>query len=146
MQPGRLAEDGQTVLEAFGLPYFGGDDRNAANGGFMLRQWELIRCYMEDGPAGVIDFVKTASLQDVAHRREAPDDGYNRLLAGMAGPFTPLVCIPFLVYGFTRWLSMLSCRVPQWPKEIDLACQFDHQNDPYIRDCKLQKFGRWMDE
>jgi hypothetical protein len=125
----RLSEDGKTVLETFGLPYTNTYDVRDRDP-FIWSQWEFVRRYMEEPEelgalADQVEFV-----MDIADRRETYWGGVLRYygISGAAFLF-PL----FIIYGIGRQISLLTCKIPQWPAEIEASCQVE-PNDPHLRD------------
>ena len=130
----RLAEDGETVLETFALPYFSTDDTHSPQP-LIWTQWEFVRRYMEEGPEKLADQVEW--VMDVADKRETFSRGFWRQWAEVAGlPPLALIMAPFLfLYSLGRWLATHTSKIPVWPAEIEAECQFD-ANDPYLRDAQ----------
>ncbi|MBD8793400.1 hypothetical protein IFR09_15625 [Pseudomonas syringae] len=91
-----------------------------------LQHWEMIRRYMEDSPADLPFpplrlFVCTKpTLRNAFIYQAIAVDGFKSL--------------PSLIFAsswaFFRWISQRTCRKPQWPADIEAACQID-DDDPY---------------
>ena len=126
----RMAEDGETVLDTYALPWRSSDEET------LYPQWEFVRRYMEEPEelshlAGQVVFV-----MDVAERRETWWWGFKRMLSETSGPVAILYIImaPFMfVPSIARWFAMHTCAIPQWPAEVEAECQIE-PNDPYLRD------------
>jgi len=131
----RLAEDGETVLDTFGLPYVTGK-----NDEFLTSQWEFVRHFMEEGPAELVGQVDI--VMDIADRRETFWNGFQRLMAPSGSGIVALIFAPLgFLFAISRRFAMLTCIVPVWPAEIEAECQIE-PNDPYIRDRNhLAPFG-----
>jgi hypothetical protein len=123
----RLANDGETVLETFGLPYdttYDSDEEEPE----VYSQWEFVRRYMEEGPEKLLDGVKFT--MNIAEQRESFYDGYQRLGEGAPALLFVLLSPLIFYYGIGRWLSMLSSKIPHWPSEIEEQCRVE-QGDIY---------------
>jgi len=122
-----LAEDDDTVLETFSLPY---------ESTYSIRekvpdifsQWEFVRRYMEDGPEKLVRVLKFT--MNVAEKRETYYDGYQRLGAGLPPVLFVLFSPLTFFYAIGRWLSMQSSEIPVWPAEIEAECAIA-PDDPY---------------
>jgi hypothetical protein len=127
----RMAEDGDTVLDNFAMPFYADKDEP-----MLLSQWEFVRRYMEEPKelphlAGQVE-----SVSDIAERRETWFAGFKRLMLTYTGGFPILVLLFFPLYAFNsigRWLAMQTCTIPVWPEEVERECQIE-PNDPYLRD------------
>ena len=124
----RLAEDGITVLETFGLGTVPHKEKDEP----ALRGiWEFVRLYMEEGPQAAMPVIDHAN--DIADRRESYMAGV-RILMEAVGNF--FLMWPFgMLFGIGRWLCMRSCKIPQWPREIEDQCRFE-PDDPYRVDAQ----------
>jgi hypothetical protein len=120
----RMAEDGYTVLETFGLPI------HAPRGHPRLYSfWEFVRRYMEQGPEKLIGQVER--IMPIADRRESFEHGFNRFYVTLPrGPISVLVA---LVMSFCRSIVMNIAKIPEWPPEVEAECQIE-PDDPYILD------------
>jgi hypothetical protein len=134
-----LASDKLTIRETFALSYVGSiDAADVAPGGarhssddFVRAHWEFIRRYMEDGPQDVVNQIQFCMPVD--KRREAFRVGAERVFANFAGaPFLIYwTMFPFcLVVSMFRWLAMRTCKVPQWPSDVEAGCMVE-PDDPY---------------
>jgi len=125
----RLAEDGNTVLDSFALPYYSDVKFN-----FRFCLWEFIRIYMENGPADLMRRVE--KVNDVADRREGFMTGWklhHNFIFNHVG-FLAYVVFPItLWYAAGRWIAMRTSKIPVWPSEVESACLIE-PNDPYIID------------
>jgi hypothetical protein len=112
----RLAADGDTVLETFALGF-----RGRRNNPEVLAQWEFIRLYMEEGPEKVLPLLENIDIHDIVHRREAFGRGFFVLSAPL-GVFAITAAPLSFFFNIGRWLSMRSCKIPEWPAEIEAEC------------------------
>ena len=125
----RLAEDGITVLETFGLS--GTVPHKEKDQPLLRGVWEFVRLYMEEGPQAAMPVIDHAN--DIADRREPYMAGV-RILMEAVGNF--FLMLPFgMFFGIGRWLCMRSCKIPQWPQEIEDQCQIE-PDDPYRVDAQ----------
>lgn len=124
-----LDADGKTVRETFALAM---DDNNRD---LLIRHWEFVRRYMEDGPRELIEQVEMCL--PIAERKETFWFGVTRMCANLATvPILFWVLSPILVlFGIGRYLAMLTCRVPAWPQEVEQACLIE-PDDPYVKDAR----------
>lgn len=134
-----LSEDKQTVLETFGFSVA------TEFKDYTLNYWEFIRRYMEEGPAqcyydpdkgyklGEVNTSHLTFCNDVDGKRESPKFSHQRIKLNFYGnvvyyyfswPFIKLLC-------FARVLAMKSCKVLQWPEEVEAECPIA-PDDPYI--------------
>jgi hypothetical protein len=125
----RLSEDGATVLETFGLT--GTVSHKEKDEPLLRGVWELVRRYMEDGPQEVLPVIDHAN--DIVDRRETYMAGV-RVLMEAVGNFFLLLPLG-MFFGIGRWLCMRSCKIPQWPQEIEDVCQIE-ADDPYLIDAQ----------
>jgi len=134
-----LEPDNVTVRETFALSYVGSlnaDDvapgrTHYSSQDFVRAHWEFIRRYMEEGPQSVLDQVQYC--MPIQSRREGLRVGAERVFANFAS--APLLVYwmmaPFcLVVSIIRWFAMHTCKIPQWPHDIDASCTLE-ANDPY---------------
>ncbi|GLS03517.1 hypothetical protein GCM10007860_06610 [Chitiniphilus shinanonensis] len=125
-----LSEDRSTVLETFVLPsYTNREDPN------LLSQWEFVRHYMEKGPAQLLDQVQHPL--DIAERRETFWFGFHRLMAEFsAAPLLAWLMSPLLLcLAVVRWVTMRTCKIPQWPEEVTAQSEVNPK-DRYQRDAQ----------
>ena len=127
----RLAEDRETVLEGFVLPFYA--DKNEH---FLLSQWEFVRRYMEEPKELPHLADQVEQVMDIADRRETLSDGFQLQLVNYTGGMLVfmLIMLPFcLLISIGRWLATQTCTIPVWPEEVEAECQIE-PNDPYLRD------------
>ncbi|MEG5842107.1 DUF6708 domain-containing protein [Enterobacter mori] len=122
-----LADDGETVIHYIPLPV-----SNNWGPEYLEVYWEYIRCYMEedDCVADLADIV-TYCLP-VEKQKEGWFFGllYISKMTSRLGWLVNLPLFPFVFFvSITRWLVMLTCRIPVWPPEVEEACRPD-ENDP----------------
>lgn len=121
------APKNDTVLEVFPLTC------NASiKCDHVLNHWEFIRCYMEE-PEMLPELANQVEwCADVAERRESFMQGWKYLEL----PFEHYakLIMPFLfLNAIVRSLTMLCCKIPRWPEEVEAASHYS-PNDPYLRD------------
>ncbi|WP_340618878.1 DUF6708 domain-containing protein [Xenorhabdus entomophaga] len=131
-----LANDNVTVLKTFSLPYYGSWEGLAG-------YWEFIRCYMEEDV--LQELTKTIDMcPPVADRKE----GY---LFGLQYQFRfatkvewiRLLWFPYiLLENLSRYIAMLTSKIPQWPEEVEKACEVS-PNDPIDVSYKSNKLNLW---
>jgi len=97
----------------------------------LLRHWEFIRRYMEEGPLAVTGQIQFCMPVD--ERKESFKSGAERVFAELVG--APAIVKPVLyAFGYlhicARWLVMRSSKIPRWPEEIEKLCAIE-PNDPY---------------
>jgi len=93
----------------------------------VLRHWEYLRRYMEEGPEAIIEY--TPIFLDIANRKETFMEGFRRLYA----PFFHLTKTPFvLMFGpwmffsaIGRHIGMRTSRIPQWPAHVEDECRIE---------------------
>ena len=93
----------------------------------VLRHWEYLRRYMEEGPEAIIEY--TPVFLDIANRKETFMEGFHRLYA----PFYHLTKTPFvLMFGpwmffsaIGRHIGMLTSKIPQWPAHVEDECRIE---------------------
>jgi hypothetical protein len=127
----RLAEDGVTVLETFGLPAPEGSP-------WKTPFWEFVRRYMEAPDellalAGQIE--NHDHIVDVADQRECVFRGAGRVSSDLSPFFITLLFPVVAAYALGRVIANYTSRIPKWPAEIEAECQIE-PDDPYIRDAK----------
>ncbi|CAK9886285.1 MAG: hypothetical protein XXXJIFNMEKO3_02713 [Candidatus Erwinia impunctatus] len=132
-----LAEDNRTVIETFCLPFTFPFITS------LLRRWEFVRLYMEEGPGEVIDSVDICL--PIAKKRE----GYwfGLYCWGFCGSDFSYIFLPVmlgfgLIFSIPRYIAMQTSRIPQWPAEIELLCQ-PEKDDPYFRDASMNPKNLW---
>ena len=126
-----LSEDGQTVLDTFGLPLLGKRDEPA-----LYSQFEFIRRYMEE-PAQLPKLAdQVEHVMEIADRRETFWNGFQRRLADhSSAPVMVLLLLSPLLFleAIARCFAMQTSKIPVWPEEVQRECQVE-PNDPYLRD------------
>ncbi|QYF95415.1 hypothetical protein KY495_09815 [Massilia sp. PAMC28688] len=133
-----LAADRRTVLDTFALSYSGVILKSDLEPGaapsdndYVRGHWEFVRRYMEEGPHEVSHLVDFCMPVD--GRKETVKGGAQRIFANFSGGsalFTMLVTPLCGWYILGRMFAMRTCKVPQWPEQIEQACQID-ANDIY---------------
>ncbi|GLS03518.1 hypothetical protein GCM10007860_06620 [Chitiniphilus shinanonensis] len=125
-----LSEDRSTVLETFVLPTFA-----SWGSPYLLAQWEFVRRYMEKGPTQLLDLVQYPL--DIADRRETFWFGFQRLMAEFSvAPLLAWLMSPLLFpLAIVRWVTMHTCKIPQWPEEVAAQSEVDPK-DRYQRDAQ----------
>ena len=119
-----IAADGVTVLNTFELLAI--SKRKDC-----LMQWEFIRRYMAEGPEQLANMV--TDVMNIADRREGFWNCFCRLFLDYTDK-VPFFCLPFvIIHSISRYITMLTCKVPRWPDEIERECRFE-PDDPYLRD------------
>lgn len=134
-----LADDGITVTETFCLP------ASHLIREELFRHWEFIRRYMEEGPEAVVDAVDLCMPID--GRREGYTFGLLRLLMNFSGSTIFLFPLTFplcLVLSISRYIAMLTSRVPVWPPEVEAQCWID-PNDPINLSAVTNSAYLWRD-
>jgi hypothetical protein len=123
----RLAEDGETVLETFSLPFYT-NPKMKATAANMYGQWEFVRRYMEEGPeelVGQVDYVLNIERQRESIGRSWENSCTGHMLA-------TIVTLPITIISFIgRCIAMPTCKIPQWPQEIEEQCRIE-PDDPYV--------------
>ena len=119
-----MDKDRKTVRETFAFGHV------ATSPEEVYPQWEYVRRFMQDGP----DAVPQAKYQlPIAGRKEGFWWGAQTLLLNSppAGMFGTILLLPFLTPAvFTRWLCMMTNRVPRWPDDIEAECAAQEQRPP----------------
>lgn len=134
-----LSSDNKTVIDSFCLPATS-DDRVE-----LLRHWEFVRRYMEEGPGSVIS--KIDFCLPIDKKRESFSFGFLYLLSGFNG--APIILLPFFlalmsIFCIPRFIAIRTSKIPVWPQEIEKMCQFD-KDDPYIKDQTMNSPHPWRD-
>ena len=130
----KLAEDRETVLETFVLPF-----HSEFNSPYRFLLWEFVRQYMEGDEGKLAELADMVDeVAGVDGRREMPWEGFRQAWAGFAGS-SLLLAILFspLIFMATvgRIIAMWTSKFPRWPAEIAATCQFP-PDDPNRRDAK----------
>jgi hypothetical protein len=130
----RMAEDGVTVLETFGLP-FQTTMNTSRSTSLTWSLWEYIRSYMEEPEALPALVGQIEEVIDIADKRESFGVCYNRHCDN-AGCLVEIlaffIIIPLsLFYVMGHWIANYTSRIPKWPKEIEDECQIEI-DDPYV--------------
>ena len=134
-----LDTDKITVKESFalGMPWA---DRDA-----LLRNWEFMRRYMEDGPQGIVDLIP--GYWPISTHREPWIVGLQRLLLNFPGSFiVHTIMLPaYVLFSFGRVIANRTSSIPQWPAEIEATCPIE-PGDPFERDERNNKVNRigWL--
>ncbi|ERT13054.1 hypothetical protein LGZ99_21095 [Photorhabdus temperata] len=119
-----LADDQETVLETFSLGLSGELE-------LMPGYWEFIRCYMEEEclqeQADII-----ALCPPIEKQKESYIFGLQYLMR-MGSRLDWLfgwIMLPFaLITSVARYIAVQTSKIPQWPQEVEEACQVD-PDDP----------------
>ena len=126
----RMDETGEIVLDTFGLPA-----EQARDSPHLLKLWEFIRRYMEEGPENLVDQV--IGVHTVNIRREGYWRGFWVMISNDLSFMPPLIAwliSPLmLIYAVGRWLASHTSKIPKWPEEVEAECAID-PDDPYVRD------------
>ncbi|ETS30719.1 hypothetical protein BB987_01305 [Photorhabdus temperata] len=119
-----LADDQETVLETFSLGLSGDLE-------LMPGYWEFIRCYMEeDGLQEQADII--ILCPPIEKQKESYIFGLQYIMRMNARLewFFGIVKLPFdLITSVARYIAMQTSKMPQWPQEVEEACQVD-PDDP----------------
>ena len=86
---------------------------------------------MEEGPAEPHRIVRFC--MSVNDRKETPAAGFRRVYANFGdSPLIVLIVMsPFFLWIILgRIIAIATCKIPQWPAEINAACAIE-ANDPY---------------
>ncbi|KOY60217.1 hypothetical protein AM629_20610 [Photorhabdus heterorhabditis] len=120
-----LADDKETVLDTFSLG-FSGVFRE-----LILGYWEFIRCYMEEeGLQEQADIILLCP--PIEQKKEGYIFGLQYLIRmnSRLEWFVELINFPFdLITSVARYIAMQTSKIPQWPQEVEEACQVD-PDDP----------------
>ena len=130
-----LDPDGQTVRESFALPITG-DGKQAHP--YLRAHFEFFRLYMDEGPQAVLDAIAPQPLNclpPLDRQREGWFIGWQRLnLFYRAFPLARILIQPVIIAAsITRWIAMLTSRIPRWPDWVEQECAVE-PGDPYVRD------------
>ncbi|MDI1258277.1 DUF6708 domain-containing protein [Aquabacterium sp.] len=112
-----LATDGLTVLETFALSATGGNNDTGKRA--VLGFWEMVRCYMAEGPQQATKLV--TQMLPIEHQRETLSFGFHLMHAQSAGAprlFVLVYGLLCLVWAPARWLAMRTSHIPRWPVEV----------------------------
>ncbi|MFD0707515.1 hypothetical protein C6H64_22155 [Photorhabdus luminescens] len=119
-----LADDQEMVLETFSLGISGLRD-------MLPGYWEFIRCYMEEEclqeQADIISLCPPIEKQ-----KESYIFGLQYLMRmnSRLNWIFGIVKLPFdLITSVARYIAMQTSKMPQWPQEVEDACQVD-PDDP----------------
>ncbi|OWO78848.1 hypothetical protein B5C26_22970 [Photorhabdus luminescens] len=119
-----LADDQETVLETFSLGLSGDLE-------LMPGYWEFIRCYMEEEclqeQADII-----ALCPPIEKQKESYIFGLQYLMrmgSRLDWLFGFMILLCALITSVTRYIAMQTSKIPQWPQEVEEACQVD-PDDP----------------
>ena len=116
-----LDDDGETVRHV--LPFTGMWVAEKD----VLRHWEYLRRYMEEGPEAIIEY--SPIFLDIANRKETFMEGFHRLYAPFHhGTKTPFVLLfgPFMFFSAVgRYIGMLTSKIPQWPAHVEDECRIE---------------------
>jgi hypothetical protein len=110
-----MSKDRKTVLETFAFGHVGGDAKD------VYPLWEYVRRFMQDGP----NSVQAPELYlPINGRREGFWWGAQTVMLNTpANLLMGVLMMPFTApAAITRWLCMLSNRVPAWPADIEQEC------------------------
>lgn len=122
-----LKEDGLTVKEAFAFCNPSGTQLSCKE------LWEYMRRYMEEGPQEPYNYANYClPLWD---RKESVKFSFIRLMANYAGhPIGQFLMSPLiLLFTIGRTFTMRTCKIPQWPDEVEAACTIE-PGDPCVKD------------
>ncbi|KAA1174571.1 DUF6708 domain-containing protein [Photorhabdus heterorhabditis] len=119
-----LADDQETVLETFSLGLSGSLE-------VMPGYWEFIRCYMEEEclpeQADII-----ALCPPIEKQKESYIFGLQYLMrmgSRLDWLFGFMILSVALITSVARYIAMQTSKIPQWPQEVEEACQVD-SDDP----------------
>ncbi|OCQ51512.1 hypothetical protein Ppb6_03311 [Photorhabdus australis subsp. thailandensis] len=119
-----LADDQETVLETFSLGLSGSLE-------VMPGYWEFIRCYMEEEclpeQADII-----ALCPPIEKQKESYIFGLQYLIrmgSRLDWLFGFMILSVALITSVARYIAMQTSKIPQWPQEVEEACQVD-PDDP----------------
>ncbi|MDR2324181.1 MAG: hypothetical protein LBE51_02075 [Acidovorax sp.] len=131
-----LNDDGDTVKETFAFMLWGVGVRDL---GELLRYWEFVRRYMEEGPESVLNIVEYCL--PIKNQRESFAFGFHRM-HGESAHVNFIFQIVFLLMYFIfypgRWIAMHTSKLPIWPQETEEACTID-PDDPFRKDASMNK-------
>ena len=103
--------------------------------GKTLSLWEFFRRYMEEGPEAVTKDIPIYCLPIDKHK-ESFDLGLTMIRFSQwssSGFLVELFSIFLFFEALARWVAMMTCRIPIWPKEVEDACTIE-PDDPFMRD------------
>ncbi len=134
-----LEPDGLTVRETFALSHvdmISAEDADASrsqssSNDYVRAHWEFVRRYMEEGPQAVSDQVRFC--MPIHNNRESFRGGVERVFANIsAAPFILYwILFPFCgIVSIFRLFAMRTCKIPQWPDEVEVSCGID-LGDPF---------------
>jgi hypothetical protein len=102
-----------------------------ANSEVLVKQWEYVRRYMEEGPEKLPPLIRALPISE---KREPYLFGLNRLMWNFAG-FLPgwiIFLVPFLISSVGRFICAHTSKIPVWPADVEAQCQIS-ANDPHRR-------------
>lgn len=119
--------DAVTVLKTFVLSCSGESFRNkepyegmarpSPSRDPLLRHWEFVRRYMEEGRPAIAPFVERTIPAD--SRRETLRESFAYCDRRYTHPLARRLLAPFTVIrAILRWLALRSCTIPQWPAQM----------------------------
>lgn len=115
-----LDESGETVLETFSLGV-------CENKEYLPEYWEFIRCYMEeDVVPHLADLV--VFCPPVENRKEGFIFGFQLLIymeSRIEWLFLPVMLPLSIIGGIVRYIASQTSKIPQWPQDIQDACNVD---------------------
>jgi hypothetical protein len=131
-----LSEDQKTVLECFCLPFV--TDQNDHERIYSF--YEFVRRYMDEDETQVAELAKQIDYApNIVNKRQGFFAGWHYMDVMFTGRYLHLrigyyltMLIPYII---GRWVAMLTCKIPRWPKEIEQECLFE-PDDPNLRDAK----------
>lgn len=130
-----VADDGTTVRKTIPFSMVWGVKEH------LIRHWEYMRRYMEEGPEAVFDH--TPVCLPIADRKEAYLFGLQVLIMNFAGSVLMIVAAPlnFLI-SIGRYIAMQTSQIPTWPEHIEAECAVE-PGDPYAIDSKNNPVEFW---
>jgi hypothetical protein len=132
-----LDKDGITVKDNFSFGYESNVQEN------VLEFWEFLRRYMEEGPQGLPE--KLVYCPPIHDRREPVRFGLWFMWMDLNGQrIGQISMLPFTLFNWLgRMVAMRTCKIPQWPKEIEETCTIE-PNDPYVKDWRSNPELTWL--
>jgi hypothetical protein len=122
-----LESDRATVRESFAISMPWGRKSD------LVRMWEFMRRYMEDGPEQIKQYVMICL--PIADRKESWFFGYQRLMLIDSGLITAFVLLQplWLLCSLGRIFANWTSAIPQWPQEIEATCRIAN-DDAHVMD------------